>query len=245
MIVKEFLDQRWKLVGGLVLGVGTIAAGLAVPQIYRNASDPDFRRTIAEMTGDYPAYIWGIAFNPVNGLGLILMLLAAMIGASLIAGEVSRGTIFVLLSRPQPRSRILLTKYGVGAAILLGVVLAVTLTLLVLTALLGHPQHVGGTLISALLLWLGSLFVLGVATLFSALMGDVLRPLALSVTVLALLAVLPGLLQLPAAWQLTSSWTSLPAFLGQEFPVRQLLVSMVAALLPLLLALRLFRRQQY
>lgn len=240
MIVKEFLDQRWKLIGGLALGVGTVVTGLVVPQIYRNTADPDFRRTIAEMTGDYAAYLWVLAFNPVNGLGLILMLLAALIGASLIAGEVSRGTIFVLLSRPQPRSHILLTKYDVGAAILL----AVILTLLVLTAVLGHPQHVGGTLISALLLWLGSLFVLGLATLFSALMGDVLRPLALSVTVLALLAVLPTLLQLPATWRLTSSWTSLLAFLGQAFPVRQLLVSVVAALLPLLLALRLFRRQQ-
>lgn len=245
MIAKEFLDQRWKLIGGLTLGLATVFAGLIVPRIYQNAADPDLRATIAQMASDYPAYIWGITFNPVNGLGLILLLLAAMIGASLIAGEISKGTIFVLLSRPQSRNRILLTKYSVGAAILLAIILAVTLALLALTPLLGYPQHVGGTLISALLLWFATLFLLGLATLLSVVLGDALRSLALTVTVLAGLAILPALLQLPTIWQLSSHWTSFPAFLGREFPVRQLVVSAVAALLPLLLALGLFRRQEY
>jgi ABC-2 type transport system permease protein len=245
MMLKEFLDHRWKLIGGLLLGLATVVIGLAVPQIYRDTADPGLRRAIAEMTRNYPTYVWGIAFNPLNGLGLISLLLAALIGASLIASEVSRGTIFVLLSRPQPRDQILLTKYGVGAAILLGVILTVSLTLLALAALFGHPQHLGGTLFSALLLWLAGLFVLGLATLFSVVLGDVLRSLALTLTVIVLLAVLPALLQLPAVWQIPGYWTSFSAFQGHEFSVRQPLVSAVLAVLPLLVALQMFRRQQY
>lgn len=246
MIVKELLDHRWKLLGGLALSLATVVGNQTLPRQLANAQDPALRAGLAEALRDPASFVWDTTFNPLNGLGLMLLFLAALIGASLVAGEVTRGTIFVLLSRPLARDHLLLTKYAVGAAALLAVILAVTVLVLMLTpALLGQPLHAGGTLVSALLLWLGTLFVLGLATLFSVVLSDPLRPLALTVLVLVLLSILPSLLGLSAAWVLPAYWTNLPAFLGQEFPVWPLVVGVIAAAVPLLAALLLFRRRQY
>src|SRR5207249_10788119 len=94
------------------------------------------------------------------------------------------------------------------------------------------------------LFWLGTLFVLGVSSLFSVVFSDVLRPLALTVCVVLLLS-MPGLFPHGGDWALPGYWTSLPAYLGQEFPAKALVVSLVAALVPVLAAVALFRRQAY
>jgi len=44
---------------------------------------------------------------------------------------------------------------------------------------------------------------------------------------------------------LTGYWSSQAAYLGQEFPTKALIICLVAAVLPLVLALTLFRRQAY
>jgi ABC-2 type transport system permease protein len=246
VIRKEWTDQRLKLIIGLSTGLVTLLIGIFLaPGLGGLSPNPELKATIAEATGDYPAYIWDTLFNPGNSLGLVLLILASSIGTSLIAGEVARSTIFLLLSRPLTRAHLLLTKYAVGAAGLLMVILILTAALLVMTAAVGQPQHLGGALISALLLWLGSLFVLGLATLFSVMFRSVLLPLALSLAVTGLLAFLPALLRLPVDWSLPNYWSSFPAFLGQQVPIRELLVSSVAAAAPILLALLLFRRRQY
>lgn len=148
MIGKEWAEQSLKLAWGLGIGLLTLVIGIFVPQRLGDLTEPGLRATIVEATGDPPTYLWGLIFNPGNSAGLVLLILAATVGSSLIAAEVSRNTIFVLLSRPLSRERVLLTKYGVGAAGLLGV----TLALLTMTAVTGQAQHPGGALISALLL---------------------------------------------------------------------------------------------
>ena len=246
MIRKEWTEQRLKLIVGLALGLVTLVIGIFLaPGLGERSSDPGLKASVAQATGQYPAYVWDTLFNPANSMGLALLILAATLGTSLIAGEVARSTVFVLLSRPLSRDRILLIKYAVGAAGLLAVILILTGALLIMTTAAGHPQHPGGALLSALLLWLGSLFVLGLATAFSVVFGNVLVPLALSLAVTGLLAFLPALLGLPAGWSLPNAWGSFPAFLGRQWPLRELLVSAVAAAMPLVLALLLFRRRQY
>jgi ABC-2 type transport system permease protein len=246
MIRKEWTEQRLKLMVGLGIGLVTLLIGIFLaPGLGGLSPNPELKATISEATVDYPAYLWGTLFNPGNSLGLVLLILAASIGTSLIASEVTRGTIFVLLSRPLSRAGILITKYAVGAVGLLAVILILTVVLLVMTAMAGQPQHQGGVFLSALLLWMGTLFVLGLATLFSVIFRSVLLPLALSLAVTGLLALLPALLKLPTGWSLPNYWSSYPAFLGQQLPLPELLVSLIAAAVPILLALLLFRRRQY
>jgi ABC-2 type transport system permease protein len=242
MIRKEWLDQRLKLTVGLIIGLATLLIGVVVAPELGGLPNPDLQTALAEMRNDSSKVLWGTLFQPGNSLGLLLLVLAATVGTSLIAGEVARSTIFVLLARPLSRRRLLLTKYAVGAAGLL--VLILSLALVLMAAATGHAQHLGGVLLSALLTWLGSLFVLGLATLFSVMFSNVLLPLLLSLAVTALLALLP-LLGLPVAWSLPSYWSSFPVFLGQQLPLREILVSLIAAAAPLLLAVRLFRRWQY
>ena len=176
----------------------------------------------------------------------MLAILAAVLGASLIAGEINRGTIFFLLSKPVSRDRVLLTKYLVSALILLGAILASGVVLLAVAALIGHPQPVGGVLISAVLLWLGVLFVLGLALLFSVLFKDALRSLVGALLVTLVLSI-PGLIPNSGVngWNLTLYWANFAAYQGTVFPLKALLICLVAAIVPVALAIPLFRKQAY
>ncbi|HWG84529.1 MAG TPA: ABC transporter permease subunit [Deinococcales bacterium] len=251
MITKELLERRWQLLGGMLLAVLTVTAGLVSRSLLGDQMRapteevPEFMRGQLDMlAGSWDAYAWYQAFNPAQAVGPILIILAAIIGGSLIASETARSTIFTLLARPVSRTRVLLTKYAVGAGILLAVATTGAATMLVVSLLFGHPQPLGGALVSLLNFWLGSLFALGIATVFSTVSSDVLRPVAFAlVVVLALSA--PAFFQGGSAYVLPAYWSSLPAYLGQEFPWKNLLISLAGAIVPLLAAVPLFRKQQY
>ncbi len=256
MIVKELIEARWKTIIGGVVAVVAAAALASTYQLIKNLLagqvtgdaaqqiPAQLQGTIQQLTGSYDGYIWSQWFSK-NGPE-ILAILAAVLGASLIASEVSKGTIFFLLSKPVSRDRVLLTKYLVSALILLGVLLLSSVAILIAAAIVGHPQQVGGVLISTILLWLGMLFVLGLALLFSVLFHDVLRPLIFSL-LLTLLLSIPGLI--PNAtlndWNLTFYWSNFAAYQGTIFPLKALIICLIAALVPVALAIPLFRTQAY
>jgi ABC-2 type transport system permease protein len=252
VITKELIDARWKALIGVVLSVLVIVIGAISFDMIRQALTPEQLQSLSSALGsdfasrfmDYRAFVWNLAFSLSGNSGIVLMIITALLGASLIAGEVNKQTIFLLLSRPLSRDRILLTKYAVGAIILLGLNVLSGLAIFVVSALSGRPQDLGGVAVSVLLFWLGTLCVFGIAALLSVVFNDVLRPLGLTVVILILLN-LPGLFPHGSDWSIPSYWSNLPAFLGQEFPVKALVISLVAAVVPLLLAVPLFRRQAY
>jgi len=251
MVAKELIDARWKAIIGMVLAIITAFIGVFTFDLVSKAlgssnlgNAPSFLGDTLARLNNYDAYVWSQNYNVTGNTGLILMIVALLIGSSVIANEVSKGTIFLLLSRPLSRDQILLTKYTVGAVVLLAMNVLAGLVLVVGSAIVGHAVDVAGVAVSALLFWLGTLFVLGLSTLFSILFSDVLRPLALTVVVLLVLS-LPGLFPNGGNWVLTSYWASLPAFLGQEFPLKELVVSLIAAALPIVAAVPLFRKQEY
>lgn len=256
MIAKEFIEARWKaIIGSVVAVLATIIMASTynliknalVVQLTGSASQQipsQMKGTLHQLANSYDAYIWSQWFSK-NGPE-ILAILAAVLGASLIASEVTKGTIFFLLSKPVSRDRVLLTKYLVSTLILLGVMVLSGIAILVAAAIVGHPQNVGGVLISTVLLWLGILFVLGLALLFSVLFHDVLRPLIFSL-LLTLLLSIPGFI--PNAtlndWSLTFYWSDFAAYQGTMFPLKALLICLIAALVPVALAIPLFRKQAY
>jgi len=256
MVVKEFIEACWKAIIGSVVAVLGAAALASTYNLIKNtlasqgtgnASQqipPQLQGTIQQLIGSYDAYLWSQWFSK-NGLE-ILALLAAVLGASLIASEASKGTIFFLLSKPVSRDRVLLTKYLVSALILLGVMVLSSVAMLIAAASVGYPQNVGGMLISTVLLWLGELFVLGLALLFSVLFRDVLRPLIFSL-LLTLLLSIPGFIPNTTLndWSLTSYWTNFAAYQGTMFPLKAFLICLIAAIVPLALAIPLFRKQAY
>ncbi|HUS17583.1 MAG TPA: ABC transporter permease subunit, partial [Chloroflexia bacterium] len=250
MATKEWLDARWKAVGGAVIA---IAAAVLMVLLYdflqgtlaqlNTANIPQSARDqLAGSLGSFDVYIWGQWFAK-NGQ-LILAALAAFLGGGLIAGEVGKNTIYFLLAHPVSRERVLLTKWAVSAGVLALVALLGGLTLWLTAALDGHPQGLGGVLLSSGLLWLGVLSVLGVALLLSVLFNDVLRPVALTLVLVAL-AGLPSFFPHGADWSLPNYWASLPAYQGAAFPLKEVVVCLMAAALPFLGALGLFRTRAY
>ena len=93
-------------------------------------------------------------------------------------------------------------------------------------------------------MWLGTLFVLGLALLFSILFKDVLWPLVFALMI-TILTSIPGLIPGWSDWSLPGYWSSQAAYLGQEFPAKALLICLVAAVVPLILAIPLFQKRAY
>lgn len=253
MVVKEFIEARWKAIIGSTVAVIGAAALAGTYNLINNLLTTSnaakqvpsqFQGQIQQLTGSYESYVWSQWFSK-NGPE-ILAILAALLGASLIASEVNKGTIFFLLSKPVSRDRVLLTKYLVSALILLGVLLLSGVAILVAAAIVGHPQNVGGVLISTVLLWLGTLFVLGLSLLFSVLFKDVLRPLIFSLLITLLLSI-PGLIPNATlnSWNLTFYWSNFAAYQGTVFPLKALIICLVTAIVPVIIAIPLFRQQAY
>ena len=163
---------------------------------------------------------------------------------------------------PVSRERVLLTKYALGAGVLFVVAMLGSIALLVTTAVLGYPQNMVGVLVSAVLMWLGLLFVLGTSLMLSVVLDSTLLALVGTFLVWMLTSLFPALIAQQIAVNFLSSqsdfpatlfdalalspyWTSLAAYSGEGFPAMHFLVSSVTAVLTLLAALWLFRRRAY
>ena len=196
------------------------------------------------------------------GGGAAMALLAGLLGVGLVSEEARRNTILALLSRPVSRRRVLLTKYAVCAGILLFAAVCGGGVLMVAAGIRGYPLgelSVVGAVLSVVLLWVGSLFVLGVALIFSVLTRNVLVGIVATLAALVLLS--------PDQWTSFSFWSQFPVqglqdripdnltvfnywsskglYLGQEIAFTNFLVCLIAAAVPLLLALWLFRQRDY
>jgi ABC-2 type transport system permease protein len=254
MVAKELIDARWKMIIGAAITVLVVAGLSVLYSLIRDlATSPGtaglpeaIKNDLQLSVANFGLYAWGQWF-PKNG-PMVIGGLAAFLGAGLIAGEVGKGTIFFLLSKPVSRERVLITKYLVSAGILLGVTLLGSVVMLLTAVLLGQIVPVDRILLATVLLWLGTLFVLGIALLFSTLFDDVLRPAGLAILV-AIIIGLPGVVGafLPgwADWSLPGYWASLSGFLGTAFPVKEFVICLVTAVLPVASALALFRKRAY
>jgi ABC-type transport system involved in multi-copper enzyme maturation permease subunit len=238
----------------------------------------DMREEIERMQRPgYLAMVAGWEIRDVHmGANMILIPLAGLLGVALISGEVGRGTIFLLLSRPVSRTRTLLTKYSVGAATLFVAALAGAVGAIISGHAHGYPADSFSAveiLASAGLFWLGSLFVLGVALLASVLFGDVIKSAIAAVAALYVIFNAPNFLRMLAEWlywteedyeqsfqqingwyesferfNLFNYWTAENIYTGEwvaSLAAQNSLVCLVAAAVPLLAALWLFRRKAY
>lgn len=282
MIAKEWRDARWKLAVAVVFALLLIPTVTPYGEVVRLAQNvttelPDGTRIpAAERFSTDPAKyaVQNTAeLYKVGSIGVLLPL-AALLGVALVSGEVGGGTILLLLSRPVERTRILLSKYAVCAGALLVAAILCGLSLVAGAAVRGYPFEQfspGGMVFSILLVWLGSLFVLGVALLASVVFRGVVAGVAATAVALYLiLSALPGFslslfygyqarytdtrpgMARPGAAEtviqnlgLARYWTNERMFAGEAFAGTSFLICFVAAALPLLAALWLFRRKGY
>ena len=172
---------------------------------------------------DYPVELAGQEVQGVYEVGkyMVLVPLAALLGVALVSGEVSRGSVLLLLSRPISRTRIFLTKYSVGAVVLLAATLLGAVGIAVSGYAHGYPaaaMNVAKILASAGLFWLGVLSVLGVAVLASVLFRDVIRSVVATVVALYVASSAPSWIAEIAqtAWLLTHEQDFMESPVAQE-----------------------------
>jgi ABC-type transport system involved in multi-copper enzyme maturation permease subunit len=248
MKTKELLEARWKVIIFGLLALVTSAGNIAFYPLDRTQSGADsnglFQNLVpAHLANNFNAFVWENWFA-MNG-PFVLGLCAAILGGGLIANEVSKGTIFFLLSKPASRERIVLTKYGVSAGLLLAVSVMSSIALAIISIVLRHPQDLLRLLIATVLLWLASLFPLGLALFFSVVSPDSLRSVVFSLLITIALVVLPLALPNGLNWSLWRYWNSPDAYITSIFPLKEYFVCLVTALVPLLAALVVFHRKAY
>lgn len=261
MIVKEARADRWAVLFGLliitlrILNSATVNLKDQTVATLQGNFDADFSSVAARHISAGSAFLWATFFNDLT-LYLLVGFGGAILGAGLVASEAASGSIFVLLSRPISRTRTLLIKYGVAAALSLVLCTLCGVMALVVGAWQGvAAPPVGGLLLSILLLWLGMLFVVGVTLLYSVLIPSALAAGVLGFFTIYVLAITP-LFHSGAGshityalggpdWSIVSYWGSLGIYAGVESPMKSLLVSVIAALIPALVALALFVRKAF
>lgn len=225
-----------------------------------------------------PGYVEDVARSELRDISAyrnltILVPLAGLLGIGLISGEVGRGSIFLILSMPVSRTRMLLTKYCVSAACLFAVAAFGGASTVLSAYALGYPSEsvpVASILASTALISLGSLFVLGVALVASVIFGDVLKTLLATVATMFAILAGPDLLRAFVEWvlwgegvysmdrrehqrwyetfdyfRLSDYWLGVQTYSGEAMLARSLLVCVTTAAVALLLALWMFRRKAY
>lgn len=261
----------------------------ALPPGYTRSSYEEYIRNDLERMRqpDYPVELAGMEAKDVYEAGkyMVLVPLAALLGVALVSGEVSRGAILFLLSRPISRPRIFLTKYSVGALALLATALLSGVGIMLSGYAHGYPaaaMKAAEILASAALFWLGTLSVLGVALLASVLFKDIIRSVVATVVALYVAISAPswiaeiastvwlltheqGFMESPMAqegwyesfeiFRITRYWSFFDPYEDGPFggplanqqpePILSVLICLIAAVLPLIVALWIFRRKSY
>lgn len=257
MIAKEWRDARWRFL---------VAAAPVVLLVFLITPYEDVVRMVKGMPGEDPVTI---ALRDISDLyyfgGLfVLRPLAALLGVASISGEVSNGAIFLLLSRPVSRTRLLLSKYAIGAGVLLVAAVLGKVLLLAVAAARGYPlgqMRITETILSVLVLWVGVLFVLGTALLVSIIFRTITASIVACALTLFLVFALPVVvaafypmnyaselalrLELYTYWMPTYYYYSDNFYGVGGFALTNFVVCLIAAVLPLLIALWLFGRKAF
>lgn len=275
MIAKELWEARWKLLIGLLLFVIVVGNLIPYEVILRDAlsspptvgpdGSPLPEEFIIPMNAvEYALSEMWLSYG-VSG-GWVMLMLAAFLGFSLVSGEVSRNSIFLLIAKPVSRTRLLLTKYVVAAGILLAVAILGVLGLVASAGLKDYPLDIlsiTGLILSTALLWLGSMSALGLAILVSIIFRDVIASAVATPLAFALVFFFPGAIvsyfvevyggprspeaagQMFEKLTLPFYWASEDLFMGESLAATSFLVCAIATAVPLLVALWLFNRKAY
>jgi ABC-type transport system involved in multi-copper enzyme maturation permease subunit len=247
LLIKELKEVRWKLILALLLFVAFVATS---PFPYKELSEDSGPGLPAATAPDATEFLFMLHRDGE----IVVALLAAILGAGLISSETKRGTIFLLLSKPVGRTRVFIAKYVVGALALLVAITLGSVGLVAVESMRGWPVgslSVLGVSLSALLFWLGGLFVFGVALLASAVFEDAIRSTSAALVAGLLTFRIPvgrgddGLNPLPQTLVLPDFWHDPELYAGEKLVPVSFLVCLFAAVAPLVVALWVFRRKAY
>lgn len=261
VIAREWRAARWKLL------VAAVPVALYISVLSPYAEFVEEARRIPSVNPVETA-LRDLSDSYYLGVLFVLMPLAAFLGVASISDEAGSGTLFQILSRPVSRVRMLLTKYAVGAGVLLLAAVSGKVVLTGAAAIRGYPLgevRVVEAVTSVLVSWSGVLFVFGTAILVSTAFRSVLASAAACALTLPLVFALPHVIpalfmrstaalgELSLRLTLFAYWVP-PYYYGDPrddtvgiggFTTANFLVCLISAALPLLAALCLFQRKEY
>lgn len=250
LLAKELREQRWTMIIGVMVlaGMGIFSAWsfrwfTMFENMLTEFLQPELVEQFEPMLEDYTFYLW-TQWNPKNLLQ-IGAILAIVLAAPAIAGEINRGSIKYLTSLPLSRGCILLHKAVAGILSLSAIIWGGTLIMLAAGSLLESGVDWGAMLLATFLSNVGLVAVYAFGLILSALSGDSIRAGA-GAAGLLLLWLGAGLHSRTA--MLSPFWhmKGIEWFTGQgPFPWPSLLILLVIAIVALFLAGRIFVTRQY
>ncbi len=242
---KEVRESRWKIIIGLIIFLITAAS---IPLTFKYVKElmgmipelpglGDFDRFLA----NYNIYTW----SQWNGKNLyqIGTILAIIIGMNLIAGEKVSKTLEFLLARPISRSSLYLTKFSAGLFSLTLVIFVSTVTLYIISVIMGYELLAGDLLVSTLISFIGFVFVFTLTFLLSTILDEPVKVGLLSAFILLLLAI-PGWFQKTNHLSVFRHMTAAEYFLEGNFPFLPLFIILLASAGMYFLGLRAFEKKQ-
>jgi ABC-type transport system involved in multi-copper enzyme maturation permease subunit len=278
MLAKEWEGFWWRFAVGVLLLLPILISGptpyeqlvqiAETEAVYMELEEPSLFEQdtgIPENPVAFAMEEMALFFGAVGKTFFILI--AVVLGVGLLSAEAGRNTIFFLLSKPVSRTRVLLAKYAVGAAALLGVAVFFGVGLVFSAGARGYPVgslDVTGVALSIALLWLGSLSIFGLALALSVVLRDLIQSAIAVLSLLVLVWVCSNFLY--GFWMnyfldehealgLSADivqraifpyyWSSAELYLGDSFASTHFVTCFITAVVPLLAAMWLFNRKAY
>lgn len=249
MLRKELREHRWALIVGTILltAMGIVSVwSFKMISMFGDISKylgPELAKEFDLMLGDFTYYVWS-QWQPKNLLQ-IGTILALILAASPLAGEVNRGSIRYLTSLPISRSRILVSKTMAGMLIL-SVSIWISTLITTFTAYLLEPSLLWGKLLLAtVLINLGLLGVYSVGLVFSALSNDSVKAGALAAAFLFVWSATglhPSTRMISPFWHMKGVFWFLDT---QSFPWVSVLVLVALICAAMFAANRIFSKKEF
>ncbi len=191
-------------------------------------------------------WAWFCVQHLFRGAALFGGAAACLMGTGVIAGEVDRGTMGLLLSRPISRTRILLVRWGIAAVSLLIPLLLVTWMASRVAPMVDEQLDFPLALKASLYAWLFPLAALSMTCVLSSLFS---RQMKAGIVVLGFLLVQLALYLVPEVWNHSLfNWMDLDVFVPFQqgiYPVQFMQWMAGVSLVSLILAAFCFRTRDF
>ena len=206
LFYKSWLETRWRFAIGLLLLAGSAVEVVFIypkvmqlmPLVPMNGAGGELGRRIREgaaLASTYRGYVWSQWMR--QNLTQMGTLFAVLLGTGGLVPQGSRGAALFTLSLPASRSRLVGVRAAAGLAEFFVLAFVPCLLIPLLSPAVGESYASGSAIVHGLCAFVAGAVFFSLALLLSTVFGDLWRPLLITCTVAAALALcepfVPGL----------------------------------------------------
>lgn len=243
---KELKSARFKLSVNLLI---MLILAIGIPLLYeytvnilQNSSMPENLAKDIKLLKDYEYWIWSQWFG--KNLLQIGTIIAIVFGAGNISSEVSRKTIYFLLTKPLTRHKVFTIKYLVNLLYLEAVIIISSLALYVTILTTGKEYSAVSFFENLALFAVGIVIVYSIAVLNSTFFDQTLKSILISVLVVLILSI-PGYFESVQNYSLFFQMKGGPIIVGSGFPWLPTIIMVLVSVIIYKLALHRFVKRDW